>query len=222
MQITAESIIKNREELCDDVVKDVALRNKIIRLSLLVIVGGAIYGFTMGLRHSFLQAVVSALKVPGLFFITLLICLPTLHFMGLLFGSKINLKQTLTTLLSGVAVNSILLASFAPIAVFFLMSGSQYEFLLLMHVVIFIICGAAGLVMVRNNFYLIRRQVMPDEKGTSSLLLPIWMFLYMFVGSQMAYIMAPFVGRDSVFMLFRVPQDNFYTYLWGVVMDLLR
>jgi len=221
MQITAESIIKNSEALCNDVVNDVALKAKLWRLASIVLAGGAVYGFAMGLRHSLLQAAVSAVKVPALFFITLLICLSTLHFLGLLFGSRLSLSQTLTVLLTGVAVNSVLLGSFAPIALFFLLSGSSYEFLMLMHVAIFIICGIAGLAYIQKNFHYIRR-LSGDESGNAGFLLPIWMVLYMFVGSQMAYILAPFVGRDSTFMLFRVPQDNFYTYLWDIVMQLMR
>lgn len=221
MQITAESIIKSSEALCNDVVNDVALKNKLMRLTGIVLAGGAIYGFSMGLRHSLLQAAVSALKVPALFFITLLICLSTLHFLGLLFGSRLSLSQTLTVLLTGVAVNSVLLASFAPISIFFLLSGSSYEFLMLMHVLIFIICGAAGLTYIHKNFHYIRR-LSGDESGNVGFLLPIWMMLYMFVGSQMAYILAPYVGRESTFMLFRIPQDNFYTYLWDIITNLVR
>lgn len=221
MQITAESIIKSSEALCDDVVNAVALKTKIFRLTSIVLMGGAIYGFSMGLRHSFLQATVSAIKVPGLFFITLLICLSTLHFLGLLFGSRLSLTQTLTVLLTGAAVNSVLLGSFAPISLFFLLSGSSYEFLMLLHVIIFTICGVAGLTYIYKNFHYIRQR---SGVGSSSagFLLPIWMVLYMFVGSQMAYILAPFVGRDSVFLLFRIPQDNFYTYLWDIIIQLAQ
>ncbi len=221
MQITAESIIKSSEALCEDVVNDVALRAKLLRLTRIVLSGGAIYGFSMGLRHSLLQAMVSAFKVPALFFITLLICLSTLHFLGLLFGSRLSLIQTLTVLLTGVAVSSVLLGSFAPISLFFLLSGSSYEFLMLLHVVIFIICGLAGLVYIHKNFYYIR-QLAHDSSSNASFLLPIWMILYMFVGSQMAYILAPFVGRDSLFLLFRMPQDNFYTYLWEIITQLMQ
>jgi hypothetical protein len=221
MQITSESIIKNSEALCDDVVNDVALKTKLARLTGIVLAGGAIYGFSMGLRHSLLQALVSAFKVPALFFITLLICLSTLHFLGLLFGSRLSLSQTLTVLLTGVAVNSVLLGSFAPISLFFLLSGSSYEFLMLMHVSIFFLCGVAGLAYIHKNFYFIRR-LSGDNSSNVGFLLPVWMVLYMFVGSQMAYILAPFVGRESTFMLFRVPQDNFYTYIWDIILQLVR
>jgi hypothetical protein len=53
-------------------------------------------------------------------------------------------------------------------------------------------------------------------------ILQLWIFLYMFVGSQMAYVLAPFVGRDPQFVLFRLPDANLYTYLMQLVMEMVR
>lgn len=222
MQITIESIFRDRKHLCHDIIKKNGLQIKIIRLSFIILISGALYGFTMGIRHSFAQAITSAAKVPALFFLTLLICLPTLHFIGLLLGSRATFLQTVTMLLSGVAVTTILLASFAPISIFFLGSGSQYGFMLFMHVAIFAICGLAGLLAIYRNFHYIRARIEPDKAGPGNLLLFVWMGLYMFVGSQLAYILAPFVGRSVNFLLFRVPEDNFYTYLFSVLLEMMQ
>lgn len=222
MQITIESIFRERKHLCHDIIKKNALSIKITRLSTIILVSGAIYGFTMGIRHSLTQAITSAAKVPALFFLTLLICLPTLHFIGLLLGSRATFLQTVTMLLSGVAVSTILLASFSPISLFFIGSGSQYGFLLLMHVAFFALCGLAGLLTIYRNFHYIRAKMEPEGAGPGNLMLFVWMGLYMFVGSQLAYILAPFVGRSANFLLFRVPQDNFYTYLFDVLLELLQ
>jgi len=35
----------------------------------------------------------------------------------------------------------------------------------------------------------------------------------MFVGTQMAYVMSPFVGSEEAFMLFTDKEHNFYSYL---------
>src|SRR5262249_6957345 len=139
-------------------IQKVAIRPKLLSLTLYAVCCSALYGVTMGMNHSVLQAAVSAVKVPVLFLLTLLICLPTLHFIGLLFGSTIRFSQSLTVLLAGIALNCILLAAFAPISLLFLASGSDYRFLLLMHVAIFAFCGAAGLYSVQRNFVYIRSQ----------------------------------------------------------------
>lgn len=220
MIVTLDSIFSREADLCRDIAQEVEVAPTIRRLVAHVIGGAALYGFSMGLRHSFLQALVSALKVPALFFLTLVVCLPALHFVGLLFGSRIKFAQSVEVLLVGLAINSILLSAFAPISLFFLASGSQYDFLLLMHVAVFGFCGAAGLRSTRRNFVAIRGLTSDTRSGGA--ILWVWMLLYMFVGTQMAYSIAPFVGRDTEFLLFRYPDENFYTYVLGVLSHMLR
>jgi hypothetical protein len=223
MQLTLESVFKDAQRVCDEVIADADVWPTLRRLSRYVVAGSALYGFAMGLRHSLTQAAVSAGKVPVLFFLTLLICLPTLHFVGLLFGSRVRFVHSLAVLLAGIAATSILLAAFAPIALFFLVSGSTYPFLLLMHVAIFAFCGAAGLRSIRGNFeYMRARTVPPGAPDASPRVLRVWTLLYMLVGTQMAYVLGPFVGRETTFLWFHHPAGNFYTYVLSTFFDLLR
>lgn len=222
MQMTMESVFKEPETLCEETVQAVEPRRKLLALSLYAVCGSALYGVTMGLNHSPLQALVSAIKVPTLFLVTLVICLPTLHFIGLLFGSTIRFGQSLIILLAGVSLTSILLGAFAPISLLFLASGSDYPFLLLMHVAIFAFCGAAGLYSVNRNFVTIQRQVSGSVAPPSGHVLKAWMLLYMFVGTQTAYLLSPFISRGPGFVLFHTEGGNFYTYLWSVLRELWK
>jgi hypothetical protein len=223
---TMETVFKDARIWGNQVLQEHDLKPALARLTLYTVGGSAFYGLTMGLRHSLLQALASAVKVPILFFVTLLICLPTLYFVSLFFGSRIRFSQAMVVLLTGLSITSILLGSFAPISLFFLLSGSSYTFLLLMHVVVFAFCGLAGLYSIQRHFHYLGLRV-ADEVDQMVLIrgrviLQLWMFLYMFVGSQMAYVLAPFVGRDSQFILFRMADDNFYTYLFQVIVALFR
>jgi hypothetical protein len=216
MRIDLETVFTAPDELADEAAS--GRRGHLVRLSATAAACGGAYGFTMGLTHPghpWLQAGVSSAKVPILFLLTLAICLPTLHFLGLLFGSRARFGQTITVMLVGVTATSVLLAAFAPISLFFLLSGSEYPFLLLMHVGIFAFCGAAGLLSVNRNFTRLRSQ---QEKAGSAapprLLLVGWMALYMFVGCQTAFNLSPFVGKDPAFVLLGRPNGNFYSYLW--------
>lgn len=221
MKITAESIFSETTPLCDDVLGNVEIRRKIVRLACYAIFTSALYGFTMGLHHSPLQALSSALKVPALFLLTLSICLSTLHFIGLLFGSRVAFSHTVVVLLTGITLSAILLAAFAPISLFFLASGSDYEFLLFLHVLTFAFCGAAGLHSVNKTFHYIR-QKMSGQNGVSIHLLKIWMFLYMFVGTQTAFNLSPFIERETAFKWFNRAPGNFYTYLWNTLVELAK
>jgi len=218
MQVTVESVFTERRELCDELVTYAGMRQKLWRLAVYATASAGLYGVTMGSYHSAAQAAVSAVKVPALFLLTLAICLPTLHFIGLLFGSPVRFGQSVAVLMTGICQTSILLAAFAPISLFFLVSRSTYPFLLMMHVTIFAFCGAAGLASVFNNFEYIRNAVSHEnQRPFANHLLKIWMLLYMFVGTQLAFTLAPFINREGPVTLFNTLQGNFYSYLWNVV-----
>jgi hypothetical protein len=222
VRITIESIFRWRQQICDQILNNVEVPRTVYTLSLIIVCASALYGFTMGIAHSISQAFCAALKVPMLFYLTLVTCLPTLHFIGLLLGSKVRFTQTTAVLLWGIAITSVLLGAFAPISLFFLVTGSTYNFLMIMHVLVFTFCGAAGLYSINSNFNHIREKVSGMEESASRHLLSIWMALYMFVGTQMAYVLAPFVGRLEEFVLFRPPDGNFYSYMWDILQQVFQ
>jgi hypothetical protein len=218
MEITMESVFTDRKELCDEVIKLTGMRRKLVRLVVIATVSASLYGVTMGFFHSGFQAVASAVKTPLLFLATLFICLPALHFVGLLFGSRVRLSQSAVVLMTGACQTSILLGTFAPISLFFLLSKSTYAFLLIMHVLVFAFCGVAGLVSVYRDFTQIRSSL-SDQNGLpfADSLLKVWMLLYMFVGTQMAYNLAPFINREGPVTMFNQLGGNFYSYIWYVI-----
>ena len=221
MKITMESVFSQARDLCEDVVAHVQTRRMLLTLVAYAILSGAFYGATMGLNHSLLQAAAAAAKVPILFLITLVICMPSLHFLGLLFGATVRFEQTATVISAGLCRTSILLSAFAPIALFFLASGSDYPFLLLMHVTIFALCGVGGLVTIFRDFGQVRvRMQEKEQRSIPKLLLFAWMLLYMLVGTQMAFNLSPFVNRPGeAVTLFNQHPGNFYSYVWNVFIE---
>lgn len=223
MEITSESIFTQSKELCDDLVSHIEMRRKLTRLAVYALVASAVYGVTMGAFHSWQQALASAIKVPMLFLLTLVTCLPTLHFVGLLFGSPVRFSQSSTILMSGICQTCVLLGAFAPISLFFFVSRSSYPFLLFMHVAIFAFCGAAGLASVNKNFKYVRSEIAGERPSLfADQLLKVWMLLYMFVGTQMAFNLAPFINKGGPVTVINKLNGNFYTYLWDILNDRLK
>jgi len=225
MNLTIESVFKQDEAtaFCGDVAKGVSLSQKCRALTGYAAAGCALYGFSMGLQHSLLQAASSAAKVFFLFGLTLAICLPTLHFIGLLFGARVRLEQTLTVLLGGVSLTGTLLGAFAPISLFFLFSGSSYEFLLLLHVAVFSFCGGAGLLSVRRNMREIAGRAEDDDEARrrSNRLMNVWFGVYMFIGAQMSFILSPFVGRSEEFFFLVSKKGDFFSYVFDAMLRFL-
>ena len=72
----------------------------------------ALYGAIIGSTSSLLQMLSSAFKLPALYLLTLLICLPTLYFFDIIFGSKKTFNQYLALLMASMAMISVMLFGF--------------------------------------------------------------------------------------------------------------
>ncbi|WP_225913923.1 hypothetical protein [Leptolyngbya ohadii] len=154
------ALLRDRKIFLDDIRHNVKTERKIISLLVSSSAFLAIYGAIIGSSSSWLQAISSAIKLPALYLITLIICLPTLYFFDILFGSRLNFSQYAALLLTNISVISVLLFSFAPITLFFLISIHDYNFFLLLNVAIFALTGLVGIKL----FYQAVRSVARTEE----------------------------------------------------------
>lgn len=137
-------LLRDRDAFLNDIQNEVRLERKIIALLVSSCIFFAVYGAIIGSSSSWLQLIASAIKLPALYLITLVICLPTLYFFDILFGSKLSFGQYITLMLTNMAVISVLLFSFAPVTLFFLISVPDYDFFLLLNVAFFGVTGFVG------------------------------------------------------------------------------
>ena len=126
-------------------------------LSFVLLVLGMFYGLCMGVFAvitrwgtdkaimGWQQAAASAVKVPLLFLLTLLVTLPSLYVFNALVGSRLTLGAVLRLLVAALAVMLALQASFGTIIVFFSVSTTSYAFMVLLNVVLFAVSGFLGL-----------------------------------------------------------------------------
>ncbi len=121
-------------------------------VSVLIFALGLLYGLCMGAFALFKasgpngwQILASALKVPLLFFLTLLVTFPSLYVFNALVGSRLSLGSVLRLLIAGLAVMAALLASFGPIVAFFSASATSYAFMKILNVIVFSVAGILGL-----------------------------------------------------------------------------
>jgi hypothetical protein len=215
-----ETILRNRVLYFHEIRDGVALGGKMRAMLISSLAFLALYGAVMGSTHSLWQALSSAAKLPVLFLATLFICAPTLYFFNVLFGSNQSLTQNIALILTAITVTAVLLLSFAPITLFFLLTTSQYQFFKLLNVGIFAISGFMGVLFLSQGM----RIVAAEREGNSARrrVLWLWMFLYAFVGSQLAWTIRPFIGAPSIeFELFRQLGGNFYTNIFASLGEVL-
>ncbi len=218
---TVVTLLRDRTEFLEEIHQGKGINHKIISLLVSSSLCFAIYGAIIGAFHSPLQVASSAVKLPALYLITLLVCLPALYIFNVLFGAKQTIGQHFTYLLSAVSVIAILLCGFAPVTLFFLITVNDYNFFLLLNVVIFAITGILGV----SFLYQVMKPVADSDTSEGvqvrTNILRFWLVLYGFVGSQLGWTLRPFFGSPGQFELFRPREGSFFSGVWNAIMNLL-
>lgn len=214
-------ILRAQTAIFEQIYKRRDLPRMIASMAILSVLLSASYGVAMGLNHSLLQAVSSAIKLPLLFLLTALICTPSLYTFNIMLGQRFRFQQIAALVTSTLGATSILLISLAPIALFFNFTTQNYSFLVLMHVAIFGLCGLYGVQYLhRGCSYLVFRMEQPLNRW----LLKIWILLYAIVGMQLSWRLSPFVANrgDDFMLLTDDVQTNFYMAVWNALMGLIQ
>ncbi|MEZ2225832.1 MULTISPECIES: actin-binding WH2 domain-containing protein [unclassified Microcoleus] len=210
-------LLRERQQFLEEIREGVKLKSKIFGLLISSTVFFSIYGAILGASSTWMQCLVSAIKLPALYLLTLIICFPTLYFFNVMFGSKQTFEQYLALLMTAMAMISILMFGFAPVSLFFLLSSNNYNFFLLLNVAIMAITGFLGISFFYQGMHFLSEQ---DAEGKDIRLniLRFWLGLYAFVGSQLGWTLRPFFGSPGmVFQLFRSRESNFYMSLWDSI-----
>jgi hypothetical protein len=216
-----EAILRNRYHFFVEIRDGVGLSEKMRAMLISSLLFLALYGAVLGSTHSLWQTLSSAAKLPILFLATLIVCSPTLYFFNVLFGSNQSLSQNVALILTAITVTAVILLSFAPIVLFFLLTTSNYQFFKLMNVAIFAVSALVGVVFLGQGMSVVSAG---NKEGTSARhrVLWLWIVVYAFVGSQMAWTLRPFIGAPSMqFELFRQLGGNFYTNIFASIGEIL-
>jgi hypothetical protein len=216
--------------------------------SIVLVALSVLYGFFMGWfalynreAPEYRQVVAAMMKVPALFFLTLLVTFPSLYVFNALVGSRLTPVALLRLLIAALGVNLAVLASFGPIVAFFSITTSSYPFMGLLNVLFFAVAGALGLAFLLQTLHrltLAYQQMFeadlppsadqPDDRvgpleGLEGRLLGhnvktvfyCWIIAFGLVGAQMSWVLRPFIG-DPVqpFQWFRPRQSHFFAAVW--------
>jgi hypothetical protein len=219
-----EVILRQPEQFFLEIREGIDLSGKIrsmtIASTVFLALCGAVLGSSSGIA-GIGQAVSSAVKLPILFLLTSIICLPTLYLFNTLFGARQSIRQNLALYLAPITIMTVMLFGFAPIILFFLITVSDYQFFKLLNVAVFGISGLIGMWFLLKGMWIISEDE-DDGVRIRRLTLLFWICLYTFVGCQMAWALRPFIGDPNYeFELFRQAGGNFYTNIWFSLGEIL-
>ncbi|MCJ7738093.1 MAG: actin-binding WH2 domain-containing protein [Anaerolineae bacterium] len=219
--VIVERILRNRNRFFTEIRDGVELGAKMRAMLVSSIMFFALYGAVMGSTHSLWQAISSAVKLPMLFLATLVVCSPTLYFFNLIFGSNQSLTQNFCLILTAITITAVILLGFSPIVLFFLLTTSQYQFFKLLNVGVFAVAGIVGVRFLGQGMQIVSVGGLDGAKARRNIL-RLWILVYAFVGSQMAWTLRPFIGAPSLeFELFRQLGGNFYANVFASLGEIL-
>lgn len=189
----------------------------------LLATGAAAYGLAMGSfamdePSRLLQSVFSAIKTPILLLFATCLCMPSYFVVNTLLGLRDDFGEAISAIVAGQSAMAVVLASFAPIAVFWNFSTRAYQSTIVFHGVVFALASVAAQIVLRRRYaFLIERN--RRHRWT----LRFWLAMYWLVTIQSAWSLRPFIGTPGTpVRLFREDAfTNAFEAVGRIVMDTL-
>jgi hypothetical protein len=181
------------------------------------VIGCGTYGYTVGLWRAPLQAVYTGLKFPLLIFLT---CGGNALLNGILaqlLGSGLSFRQTSLAILLSFAAAAVVLAALSPITLFVLLNTPPldssasvvgHSITLLTHVAVIAYAG-----VIANQQLLRLLEKTSGTRATARRVLFGWLAGNLLLGSQLAWVLRPFIGSPQIAVQFLRPDPlhgNFY------------
>jgi len=164
------------------------------RLAIVGVVAGLGYGAVMGSYDGRpLQILYSALKVPMLFLVSALVCLPSYYVLNALLGLSEDFPDAIRGILASQATPACCLLSLAPVTGVAYASIEDYEAAKLWNGLPFALATLMGQVMLARHYRPLIARNRRHAIGMAS-----WLVAYVFVAIQMAWVLRPFVGAPGL------------------------
>lgn len=186
-----------------------------------ILVGCMCYGFVFGLWHSWLQAMLSAAKMPLLVFSVTVFSGLINAMLAQTLGVRLTVRQVCALMLAGFSTVSILLCSFSPVVLFFALQCSRsaggqaldgYRIVLVLNTGVVAICGLLGNLKLLG----LVRQV-TGSRRLAYVVFGSWMLVSGLVGCELSWVLSPFLARPDIPLPLYNPDAfscNFFEYLW--------
>lgn len=191
-----------------------------------ILLGGGLYGVTLGLWRSPTQAVYTAIKFPLLVFLT---CGANAALNGMLaqvLGLDLTFRQTTQTILMSFALAAAILCAFSPVMLFLLWNtpalgdrtSGAHSLLLSSHVAVIAFAGVVA------NWRLLRLlERLSASARAARVTLLCWLGGNLLLGSQLAWALRPFIGSPGLpvqFLRDHPLRGNFFEALFSALRHL--
>jgi hypothetical protein len=195
---------------------------------IVIVIGSAAYGAAIGMWRDPLQAFYTALKFPLLILLTTLGNALLNGMLAPLFGLNIGFRQSFLAIVMSFTIAAAILGAFSPLAIFLVWNTppiaeranafSSHSVILLTHVSLIAFAGIAA------NFRLLQLlQKLSGNRKIGWKILLGWLAGNSFLGSQLSWILRPFVGSPNLpvqFLREDALSGNFYEAVFHAIRHL--
>ena len=191
--------------------------------------GAGLYGAAMGWWRDPQQALFTAVKFPLIILLTTAGNALTNAMLAPLLGLNIPFRQSFSAILMSFTVAAAILGAFSPVMAFMIWNappmsqatsaGSTYAIIKLTHVAVIAFAGTTGNVRL---FQLLAR--LGGSRAVALRVLLAWLAGNLFLGSQLSWILRPFIGSPNLpveFFRATALHGNFYENVFHSLMQIL-
>jgi hypothetical protein len=195
-----------------------------------VILGAGFYGAAMGLWRDPQQALYVAIKFPLIILLTTFGNALINSMLAPLLGLNIPFRQSFSAILMSFTIATVILGAFSPLIAFIVwntpplsaqtVSGPAYSLIKLTHVAVIAFAGATGNARL---FQLLAR--LGGSRSAAIRVLMVWLAGNLFLGSQLSWILRPFIGMPTLpveFFRATALRGNFYENIFHSFLQIFQ
>jgi hypothetical protein len=215
-----DALFKRRAELFADLAAGRDLRRWVRTMAGWTVGLMVLYGFLVGMPFTWRQMVYNAVKFPGVLVGTLGVTVFSLYVCNSFLGASLSFLQTTALVFSAVAATAVILAGFAPVIWFLMVTTTDYLFHVFINVVAFSFAGWCGWRFGIEAAAVLHRD-QPDAAKFMRVM-KAWLVVYGLVGTQVGWSLRPFFHVTDVFIRPLDVGGSVYVHLVQLVFNLLR
>lgn len=166
------------------------------------------YGAMMGGFSGHPQWLAAAVKVAVGMLLAALLCYPSLFIFACLSGADVRPGQAAALLVGSLALVSVLLLGFVPVAFIFTCSTNAVSFMGFIHLVIWLASFAIGTRFLRQGL----KALSASRPG----IIAVWCLVFLLTMVQMSTTLRPLVGTSPEFLR---KEKKFFLVHWGETVD---
>ena len=196
----------------------------------MIVVGAGLYGAAMGWWRDPQQALYVTVKFPLIILLTTVGNALLNAMLAPLLGLNIPFRQSFSAILMSFTITAAILGAFSPLMAFMVwnappmspegVSGPTYSFIKLMHVAAIAFAGVAGNARL---FQLLAQ--LGGSRTVARRVLFAWLAVNLFLGSQLSWILRPFIGSPSLpveFFRAAALHGNFYENVFHSLLQIFQ